>query len=120
MWMPEAMLLSPNLLSRQCLAHGAPPPQPPSCQPAEAPKYQATKSLAPKQPDAPRLQNPCLPPQPLPLLSMQVQAGAEALSGVYAVLGRRRSRILSEEVGKGRSRRPPVEVADQGGPCNCC
>jgi ribosome assembly protein 1 len=27
-----------------------------------------------------------------------VQAGAEALSGVYAVLGKRRSRILREEV----------------------
>ena len=32
----------------------------------------------------------------------QVQAGAEALSGVYAVLGRRRARILSEEV-RGRA-----------------
>ena len=67
----------------------------------------------------PRLQNPRLPPQHLPLLSMQVQAGAEALSGVYAVLGRRRSRILSEEVGKVtkmRSRKPPVQGADQGVP----
>ncbi len=31
----------------------------------------------------------------------QVQAGAEALSGVYAVLGRRRARILSEEMREG-------------------
>ena len=36
----------------------------------------------------------------------QVQAGAEALSGVYAVLGRRRSRILSEEVSQSVSQSP--------------
>lgn len=61
-----------------------------------------THPMIPATLPPPLLLLPSLPLQhlPPPCPPLQVQAGAEALSGVYAVLGRRRSRILSEEVGQ--------------------